>query len=66
MPFELLKLNFGIQRFISMPDGSNVYKVLIEKLNLFQTKLMKETDDTVSFMLLTKVIESSSDLQFGK
>lgn len=38
-----------------MPDGSNVYKVLIEKMAAFQTKLLAETDDTVSYLLLVKV-----------
>lgn len=55
VPFELVKLNLGAKRFISMPDGSNVYKTLIGKMDMFQSKLLKETDDTVSFILLTKV-----------
>lgn len=49
-----------------MPDGSNVYKVLTEKMAAFQTKLLAETDDTVSYLLLVKVSATNTIVLFNK
>lgn len=57
LPIPPMTLNTGVKRYINMPDGSNVYKVLIEKMAKLQTKLLKDTDDTTAFLLLINVGE---------
>ena len=55
LPISPMILKLGVKRYIKMPDGSNVYKVLIGKMEMLQNKLLKESDDTISFLLLINV-----------
>ncbi|XP_065205973.1 proteasome activator complex subunit 4-like isoform X2 [Planococcus citri] len=55
LPVCPMTLKLGVKRYIRMPDGSNVYKVLMEKMALLQNKLLKESDDTISFILLINI-----------
>ena len=62
VPFSPVDLYVGVERYILMPDGSNVFKVLMDKMAPFQSKLLRKTDDTVSFKLLIKVRRSTRSL----
>ena len=48
-------LERGVKRHILMPDGSNAFKVLIDKLTLFQSKLLQKSEDTDAFNRLILV-----------